>query len=76
MPTAAHSIRREHAEAFIAAELERTAPSSSARGVDQDHPVEMRQLRTLLRHRINLSPSSRNCANQIHAVAADHSYDR
>ena len=30
MPTAAASIRREHVEAFIAAELERTAPSSAA----------------------------------------------
>ena len=30
MPTAARSIRREHVEAFIAAELERTAPSSAA----------------------------------------------
>lgn len=30
MPTAAGSIRREHVEAFIAAELERTAPASAA----------------------------------------------
>jgi site-specific recombinase XerD len=30
MPTAARSIDREHAQAFIAAELERTAPSSAA----------------------------------------------
>jgi len=30
MPTAAASIRREHVEAFIAAELARTAPSSAA----------------------------------------------
>jgi site-specific recombinase XerC len=30
MPTAAASIRREHVEAFIAAKLERTAPSSAA----------------------------------------------
>jgi site-specific recombinase XerC len=30
MPTAAASIRREHVEAFIAAELMRTAPSSAA----------------------------------------------
>ena len=30
MPTAARSIRPEHVEAFIAAELERTAPSSAA----------------------------------------------
>ena len=30
MPTAIASIRREHVEAFIAAELERTAPSSAA----------------------------------------------
>ena len=30
MPTAAGSIRREHAEAFIAAELECTTPSSAA----------------------------------------------
>ena len=30
MPTPARSIRREHVEAFIAAELERTAPSSAA----------------------------------------------
>jgi site-specific recombinase XerD len=29
MPTAADSIRREHVEAFIAAELQRTAPSSA-----------------------------------------------
>ena len=74
MTTAAWSVRRENAEAFIAAELERTAPSSAARGVDR--PVEMHQLRTLPRHRINLSPSARSCANRIHAVAADHSYDR
>ncbi len=32
MPTAARSIHREHVEAFIAAELERTAPSSAATG--------------------------------------------
>ena len=30
MPTAARSVRPEHVEAFIAAELERTAPSSAA----------------------------------------------
>lgn len=30
MPTAVGSIRREHVEAFIAAELERTAPASAA----------------------------------------------
>jgi site-specific recombinase XerD len=30
MPTTAASIRREHVEAFIASELERTAPSSAA----------------------------------------------
>src|SRR5215471_12528023 len=30
MPTAVAGIRREHVEAFIAAELERTAPSSAA----------------------------------------------
>jgi site-specific recombinase XerC len=30
MPTVAGNIRREHVEAFIAAELERTAPSSAA----------------------------------------------
>lgn len=30
MPTAVASIRREHVEAFMAAELERTAPSSAA----------------------------------------------
>ena len=30
MPTAARSVRREHVEAFIVAELERTAPSSAA----------------------------------------------
>jgi site-specific recombinase XerC len=30
MPTAARSIHRDHGEAFIAAELERTAPSSAA----------------------------------------------
>lgn len=30
MPTAAGNIRREHVEAFIAAELERTAPASAA----------------------------------------------
>ena len=31
MPTAVRSIRREHVEAFIVAELERTAPASAAR---------------------------------------------
>lgn len=30
MPTAVHSIHREHVEAFIVAELERTAPASAA----------------------------------------------
>lgn len=30
MPTTAASIRREHVEAFIVAELERTAPASAA----------------------------------------------
>jgi hypothetical protein len=30
MPTAVASIRREHVEAFIAAELARTAPASAA----------------------------------------------
>ena len=32
MPTAVASIRREHVEAFIATELERTAPSSAHGG--------------------------------------------
>ncbi len=39
MPTAARSIRREHVEAFIAAELEHTAPSSAA-----THYRSLRQL--------------------------------
>ena len=35
MPAAARGIHREHIEAFIAAELERTAPSSAAKRYEQ-----------------------------------------
>ena len=35
MPTAADNIRREHVEAFIVAELDRTAPASRYQSLQQ-----------------------------------------
>ena len=39
-------------------------------------PAEVRQLRALLRHRIGLVRLGTQLRNRIHAVAADHGYDR
>jgi transposase len=39
-------------------------------------PAKVRQLRALLRHRISLVRLGTQLRNQIHAVAADHGYDR
>ena len=39
-------------------------------------PAEVRQLRALLRHRISLVRLGTQLRNRIHAVAADHGYDR
>jgi hypothetical protein len=39
-------------------------------------PPEVRQLRALLRHRISLVRLGTQLRNRIHAVAADHGYDR
>ena len=39
-------------------------------------PAEVRQLRALLRHRISLVRLATQARNRIHAVAADHGYDR
>jgi transposase len=39
-------------------------------------PAKVRQLRALLRHRISLVRLSTQLRNRIHAVAADHGYDR
>jgi transposase len=39
-------------------------------------PLEVRQLRALLRHRASLVRLGTQLRNQIHAVAADHGYDR
>jgi len=39
-------------------------------------PVKVRQLRALLRHRIGLVRLGTSLRNRIHAVAADHGYDR
>ena len=39
-------------------------------------PVEVRQLRALLRHRASLVRLGTQLRNRIHAVAADHGYDR
>src|SRR5438874_13550955 len=39
-------------------------------------PLEVRQLRALLRHRISLVRLATQARNRIHAVAADHGYDR
>jgi transposase len=39
-------------------------------------PATVRQLRALLRHRISLVRLSTQLRNRIHAVAADHGYDR
>ncbi len=39
-------------------------------------PVKVRQLRALLRHRISLVRLGTQLRNRIHAVAADHGYDR
>ena len=41
-----------------------------------DRPGEVRQLRALLRHRISLVRLGTQLRNRIHAVAADHGYDR
>jgi len=39
-------------------------------------PAKVRQLRALLRHRISLVRLGTGLRNRIHAVAADHGYDR
>jgi transposase len=39
-------------------------------------PAQVRQLRALLRHRISLVRLATQLRNRIHAVAADHGYDR
>ena len=39
-------------------------------------PAKVRELRALLRHRISLVRLSTQLRNRIHAVAADHGYDR
>jgi transposase len=39
-------------------------------------PLEVRQLRALLRHRASLVRLGTQVRNRIHAVAADHGYDR
>lgn len=39
-------------------------------------PTEVRQLRALVRHRISLVRLGTQLRNRIHAVAADHGYDR
>jgi transposase len=39
-------------------------------------PLAVRQLRALLRHRISLVRLGTSLRNRIHAVAADHGYDR
>jgi transposase len=39
-------------------------------------PLEVRQLRALLRHRVALVRLGTGLRNRIHAVAADHGYDR
>jgi transposase len=39
-------------------------------------PAKIRQLRALLRHRISLVRLATQARNRIHAVAADHGYDR
>ena len=39
-------------------------------------PAKVRQLRALLRHRISLVRLATQLRNRIHAVAADHGYDR
>jgi len=39
-------------------------------------PADVRQLRALLRHRISLVRLGTQLRNRIHAVAADHGYDR
>jgi transposase len=39
-------------------------------------PATMRQLRALLRHRVSLVRLGTQLRNRIHAVAADHGYDR
>ena len=39
-------------------------------------PVKVRQLRALLRHRVGLVRLGTQLRNRIHAVAADHGYDR
>ena len=39
-------------------------------------PADVRQLRALIRHRISLVRLGTGLRNRIHAVAADHGYDR
>ena len=39
-------------------------------------PPQVRQLRALLRHRVSLVRLGTQLRNRIHAVAADHGYDR
>src|SRR6266704_658244 len=51
------------------------APRGPAPG-SVDRPAKVRQLRALVRHRISLVRLGTQLRNRIHAVAADHGYDR
>jgi transposase len=65
-------LKNDKAAAAILAQLLRAGLRPAA----QLAPADVRQLRALLRHRISLVRLGTQLRNRIHAVAADHGYDR
>ena len=65
-------LKNDKVDAAILAQLLRADLLPEA----QLAPAEVRQLRALLRHRIGLVRLGIQLRNRIHAVAADHGYDR
>ena len=65
-------LKNDKVDAAILAQLLRADLLPEA----QLAPAKVRQLRALLRHRISLVRLATQARNRIHAVAADHGYDR
>jgi transposase len=65
-------LKNDKVDAAILAQLLRADLLPEA----QLAPPKVRQLRALLRHRVGLVRLGTQLRNRIHAVAADHGYDR
>src|SRR5215468_2500234 len=63
-------------EAHMVHPLRCKAIASARLKNDKIAPAAVRQLRAMLRHRISLVRVGTQLRNRIHAVAADHGYDR